>query len=113
MEQSQPNSSEPTNGLTSHGKQRIKERINGKSRHSPEHQADLAWRLGLLQEQLSGAVFRWVDRRRIKYPGRILKIHRNFLFVFSMESPHKVITVYPVPKRFHAKCKRLAKKHSN
>ena len=98
------------NYLTGHGKQRITERIGRRLPKTPEQQASLAWRFGLSQENLSGGLFRWVDRRRIKFPGKIQLIYKKYLFVFSKEAPHKVITVYPVPNKFHGDCNRLEKK---
>lgn len=96
--------------LTRHGKERIIERVNTKGDKTPERQADLALRFGLRRKDMSGHLYRWVEKKCYKYPGKLIRLRTGYLYIFTMEEPAKLVTVFPIPKHLKTQARRLERK---
>lgn len=96
--------------LTRHGHERIIERVNPKGDKTPEKQAQLAMRFGLKRKDINGQLYRWVEKKCYKYPGKLIRLHSCYLYIFTMDTPAKLVTVFPVPKHLRTQTRRLEKK---
>lgn len=97
-------------GITDHAKERIVERINNKTKKNPDELAEHVFYYGIPMEKARGSFYRWIDRRRYKYPDTLVKFYRNFIYIFNQSEPHYLITVFKIPKKFEATAKRIEKR---
>ena len=102
---------EPEIYITNHAKERIKQRMNSKTKNrNPEELGKLAFREGISVDKINGSFYRWLDKRCYKYPNTLIKLYKDFIYIFNKSTPPLLITIFKVPNRYLTASKRLSRK---
>lgn len=102
---------EPEIYITNHAEERIKQRMNSKTKNrNPEELGKLAFREGISVDKINGSFYRWLDKRCYKYPNTLIKLYKDFIYIFNKSTPPLLITIFKVPNRYLTASKRLSRK---
>ena len=90
-------------GVTYHGLARIEERISSMSETEMIKLAKDAYVNGynsvnFLEKDLD--MFKYLQYKQNKYPGKTLRLYKNMIFIFSLEPPHDLVTCFPYEENF-------------
>lgn len=96
--------------ISKHGKERIKQRVNNTTKKKPENLADFVLKNGIPIEKTSGDLYRWIDKRRKKYPDTLSLLYQEHLYIYSKNEPHVLITVLKILPHLKTKANRLESK---
>jgi hypothetical protein len=91
--------------ISKHAKKRIKKRLSRK------HRFEEAIEFGIKAADLKGQFRRYVDKLMIDDKHRFcdVRIYKNIAYLFNPKS-NLLITVFPIPHRFHKLTKKLKEK---
>lgn len=96
--------------MTHHSRERINQRVNRHKKRPHNELAELAYHNGIPIESTHGSLYRWLDKRRFKYPNTLIRIYSDNVYIFKDSDNPVLITVFKVPNKYKSDVKKLQRK---
>ena len=89
--------------ITLHASLRMDERIGKLSDIEKKELAIEAYTNGFTSVHFyekNNTMFSYLQYQQNKYPGKTLRLHNDFVYIFSLKAPHDLITCFPVQENY-------------
>ena len=99
--------------ISQHAKDRVKERINKLNSHDLKSLTYKAFKFGKtpVHYLLDGntAMFDYLSFKQAKHLNKTLRVLNDMIYVFTLEQPTTLVTVYPISDEFFRQFKKRRK----